>query len=206
MPSQRRLRWRGEAIVFAALLLLAACAGPELPLLSPLEQAKVYGYAETPLGDNRYAVTYQGPSRLILNFAPDRDRAAAAARTQAYDFALWRAAQIAEAQGYPGLRVTDRQSDVDTMAQPAYYDSSFYAPFGPGSDLFHDHHGMPFGGADDAGYFSPPSPYAEIRARARIDVEVLREPGSQDLRVDELLARMRKAYPDAEKLPGGGQR
>lgn len=184
-----------------ALLLLAGCAGPDLPLLSPIEQAKFYGYAEKPLGDGRYSVSYVGPSHLTLSYTGDRSQASDAARRQAYDFALWRAAQIARAGGYGGLRVTSRQADVDTVAQPAYYDSNFYAPFGPGTDLFRNHHGPPFGTAYDAGYFAPPSPYARVQARASIDVELLREPGAGDLRVDEVLGKMQQAYPGADAQP-----
>lgn len=201
MASIRRKPGVPEAIVLAALLL-SACAGPSLPLLSPVEQAKYYGYAEQPLGDNRYAVSYLGPSHLALSYWSARDQASEAARIQAYDFALWRAALIAQTAGYGGLRVTSRQADVDTIAQPAYYDSGFYAPFGPGSDMFH--HGHPFGSAYDAGYYYPPSPYARIQARARIDVELVHEPGPGDLKVQEVLGRLQQAYPGADKLPPEG--
>jgi hypothetical protein len=189
--------WRVCGIV-AALLLPACASGPRLPLLSPIEQAKDYGYAEKPLGDSAYTVSYVGQPRIALSYHPERDQATEAARTQAYDFALWRAALLAEAGGYDGLRVTSRQADVDTVAQPSYSDASFYGPFGPDDDMFHVRHGPDFA------YYSPPSPYARIQARARIDVQLIRQPGPGDLTVRDVLGQLQRTYPNADKAPPAG--
>ncbi len=99
------IRHYGRAIgLLVVLVVLADCAtGPPAPLMSPIQVAGAYGYSEVPIGGNRYAVSYTGPSQRTLRTPNARQETAAAEHTQAYDFALWRAAQIALPYYGPGL-------------------------------------------------------------------------------------------------------
>src|ERR1700680_4696640 len=100
MPG-RSQRWRHWLGMIALTAALAGCeTTPPPPLMSPLQVAKSYGYADAAVGDNRYQVTYVGPNRRSLRSVEARQAVGAAERTQAFDFALWRAAQIAIAQGF----------------------------------------------------------------------------------------------------------
>src|SRR4051812_42030692 len=68
------LAWRRLRLVSAivAVAPLAACeTGPKLPLLSPIEQAREYGYSETQRGPDSYEVTYLAPSQRSTRFQPE---------------------------------------------------------------------------------------------------------------------------------------
>src|SRR5476651_386322 len=98
VTGPRRWRYWSGCLVLAGAL--SACAVRPPPLLSPLQATGEYGYADLALGDNRYQVSYAGPSQRSLRSPDAREQISAAERTQAYDFALWHAAQIALAQGF----------------------------------------------------------------------------------------------------------
>jgi len=192
--SGRLCSW---ALVLLAVFALAACGGERYPLLSPIQQARDYGYSEEALGGDRYIVSYVGPSRLSSSAPATRDRDAEAARIQALDLAIWRAALLAESAGFAGFRVTSQSSNVEQAAQPVYFDSQFNAPFG--------------GNVGPAGTIRPPSvgtttpqsypatPYSRLQGRASIDVLLLRNPGPNDILADELIQQLRLKYPEAEK-------
>src|SRR5437660_10501808 len=89
-PSRRWRRWIGYLVLAGAL---SSCqTGPPPPLLSPLQASGEYGYSDLSLGDDRYQVSYSGPSQRTLRSEDAREQVKAAERTQALDFALWRAA------------------------------------------------------------------------------------------------------------------
>jgi len=185
--SRRRRQWIGCLVLAGAL---SACQiHPPAPLLSPIQATGEYGYAELALGDNRYQVSYTGPSQRSLR-APDvRQQVAEAERAQAFDFALWRAAQIALAQGFVGFRVSNVRTNVDSTADD-YYDP-FYAPgFYPG---------RPFGGALGPywGPYGGPSPYLYTQTQVIIDVALLQSLGPGDYDARETIDRLSKAYPGA---------
>src|SRR5262245_12333173 len=95
------------AFVAALSMALTACSsGPQPPLLSPIADAKRYGFSEVQRGPDTLEVTYLGPSRRTVRFEPDRAADAEAARSQSTDMALWRAAQLAQQRSYLGFRVT----------------------------------------------------------------------------------------------------
>ena len=129
---------RAWIAMLATAVALAACdTVPLPPALSPLAVAKYYGYSELPLGDEQYQVTYVGPYRRSLRSAGPAQEASAAQRTMVFDFALWRAAQLALSRGFPGIRISNVRSNVNTYADD-YYDT-FY---GPG---FYPYGGYPYG-------------------------------------------------------------
>ena len=185
------------ATLLAALALAGCGAGTRHPLLSPIERATSYGYSEQSHGADRYTVTYVGPSKLSSSAPAARDRDAEAARNQALDLAIWRGALIADGAGFAGFRITDQHSSVDQSAQPVYYDTRFYAPYG--------------GNVGAGGMVRPPSvsttapqtfpeaPYNRLQGRASIDVELLRNPGPNDLVAKDVIRQLRLKYPEAEQ-------
>jgi len=179
-----------------AALALAGCGGTRHPPLSPIEQARGYGYSEQPLGGDRYAVTYVGPSKLSSSEPAMRNRDIEAARSQALDLAAWRAALIADGAGFAGFRIIDRRSSVDQSTQPVYHDTQFYAPYG--------------GNVGAGGIVRPPSvnttapqtypetPYNRLQGSATIEIELLRNPGLGDLVAKDVIRRLRLRYPEAK--------
>jgi hypothetical protein len=117
----------------AALLLLAGChPAAQLPLMSPIDVAGTFGYADRPLGDGRVEVSYTVPPRPTRYDQKAQDEDAEGATRLAKDLALWRAAELAESRGAPALRVLDSRSDVryDTREQ-TYYPPNYATPYSP---------------------------------------------------------------------------
>lgn len=200
MKRNRRARcWMGLPAA-ALVFLVAACSeGPRPPLLSPIEASHEYGYADKSAGDDRLVVTYTGPLRQTSTIPERRDADAQAARNQAVDFAIWHAAQIAQAQGYEGFRVTDKRTDVDAYSDPGYDSGPFCSPFGTNVDAFGVYHGGALGYGSPGCY--PPSLYARLRARASIEVTLLHAPEAGDYRTADTMAQLQSTYPGADRNP-----
>jgi hypothetical protein len=184
--------WRNWLGGMAAALALTACAGPAPPLMSPLQVARNYGYSEVPIGDGRYRVSYLAPYYRTLRSPRSEDAASNAARTQALDFALWRAAQIATAQGYSGFSASNVRTDVKTVADDSYDPiyGPWYGPgFGPGPNWWGPSWASPYWG---------PSPYVFERVEATVEVELKRDPGPGDYDARDVVAQLRQHYPGAE--------
>lgn len=178
----------GAALAVAAAL--AACqTGPAPPLLSPLDQAKRYGFTERELAPDRVEVTYLGPRRRVTSYMPKpRDGDTQPARTEALDLATWRAAQLALARGFKGFRVVDRQTHVDSHLDTFY----------PGPESA----GFPYWREPGALIYAPPSAYAPplltIQALAVVSAQLLNELQPGDQEAAAAIARLRAAYPGAE--------
>src|SRR5690606_23146247 len=108
--SRLRPRMIRPLIVGLTLLLGACQSAPAPPLMSPIEATRSYGYAERQLAPDRWEVTYVGPIRNTSRFPGPREADEAAARAQVFDLMLWRAAQIAQHEGYHGFRVEQTRS------------------------------------------------------------------------------------------------
>ncbi len=184
-------------ILAAAALLLAACAsGPSYPLYSPQALTGTFGYSEQQIGPASYKVNYTSPSRQ----APDSRNAVEERRqsllTLTNDFALWRAAALALANGQKEFRVTQRDNDVDV--QRSVYDSYPYhtrrrgPPFGP-----------PSRGYYGPNFYGPPWPDTSVwlRATTSLIVEFGRKPGESFFIADEAINRLRLTYPGADQQP-----
>ncbi len=180
----------GEVIARARGAHRLGAAGRLLPLLTPLAVGGDFGYAETPLGNDRHAVTYVAPPRLTSPYGTARESDAQAARTLAFDMAVWRAAQIAQAQGFAGFRIIDRRSDVDTYPDP------FYDPWDPWPCWQCRRFGFP--------YYPDPyrgSPYVYLQARVTVTMLMLHDPGPGDYKADDAIAQLRRTYPGADGVP-----
>jgi len=184
---------RAGALALAAVLVgaLAACqpSAPQPPMLSPLEQAKRYGYADHTLTPDRIEVTYFGPRRAVASFAPNpSDAETLPARTEALDLATWHAADIALARGFKGIRIVDREVHVDSTP------GSFYAA--PGMDLaptWRYPGGFIYG---PQGYFPPASTYVQVRTT--VTVALVNDLAPGDLDAAATIDRLRAAHPGAE--------
>jgi hypothetical protein len=192
MAELTRRYGRGIGLL-VVLVILADCAiSPSAPLMSPIQVAGTYGYSEVPVGGNRYAVSYTGPSQRTLRSPNARQQTAAAEHTQAYDFALWRAAQIALAQGMRGFRVGNVHTNVETLVDD-YYDPYY----GPG--LFT--HRRLWGRAPYWGPYGGSSPYAFQQTSVTVDVTLLQFIAAGDYDARETIEQFRKIYPGAEGTP-----
>lgn len=183
----------GVAVCLA--LCLGGCAlGPSPPLLSPIAVTGSFGYAEAPLGPDRYAISYVTPVRLDGFSGGPHEAEANEARTLGYDMAVWRAAQLGEAQGFLGFRVTDRRSDVTVYPNPYAYDVGppYWGPF--------RHPGPPVWGP--YGPYRPFPPRADIQARVTIDVLLLHDLRPGDYNAEDAMRQLQATYPGAAGPPG----
>lgn len=93
--------------------ILAACETPRArPLMSAWEPATGFGYSERRLDATRFEVSFTTPFvRTVLN-PQQRRRDSDRMKALAYDFGLWRAAEIAIREKFAALRVADRRGDI----------------------------------------------------------------------------------------------
>lgn len=186
---------RARIALLTLAAALASCATtPEPPPMSPLQIAKYYGYTEAQLGEERYQVSYVGPNRRSLRSPGPVQENAAAERSMAFDFALWRAAQLARARGFPGLRVSNIRSDLTN------YVDDYYDPlYSPG---FYPYQAYPFGPRWGGPYWGP-SPYVYQQATVTIDARLLRAPEPGDYLAADVIEQLQRTYPGAEGPPAG---
>ena len=97
----------------AVAFVLAACATPPArPLMSAWEPATGFGYSERRLDGARFEVSFTTPFvRTVLN-PGQRKRDSERMRALAYDFGLWRAAEIAIRENFAALAVEDKRGDI----------------------------------------------------------------------------------------------
>jgi hypothetical protein len=185
-------RWQSVVVCLVLACSLLSCQiKPPAPLLSPIQATGgEYGYADLPLGDNRYQVSYTGPSQRSLRSPDSHDRIKAAEAAQANDLALWHAAQITLAQGFTAFRVGNVRTNYDSMVEEDY--DPFYAPDWHPANRF----GGPLFGRY-WGSYATPSPYVETRTQIVMDVELLRAPGPGDYDARATIERLSNAYPTA---------
>lgn len=121
-----RARW----LVVIVLAALAGCAeGPPVPLYSAQAVTRGFGYSEQPLSQSEVRVAYAAPAVRANSYAQiERQRLRDERINLAYDLALWRAAELALAAGYPAFSVADRQNDVN-VHNYTYYDE-YWDPWG----------------------------------------------------------------------------
>jgi hypothetical protein len=172
MPA-RSQGWRHPIGIVLLIATLAGCETTRLPLMSPLQVARSFGYADTAIGDNRYQVTYVRPSSLTFLSRDIPQSVGADERTRAFDFAVWRAAQIAIAERLVGFRVVNVRSNVNV-------------------DVLQERPSRRYRG---------PSPYAYQQAEVTIDAQMTLSPGSGDYVARDVINQMRRRYPEAEGAP-----
>ncbi len=168
--------------------LLAGCApAPVYPLYTSVQVAGSFGYAEQRISDARYTVTYTAPVQRTDAYGGERreqdtDRQVALA----YNLALWRAAELALAHGYPAFRVAERNNDIQVdVRYDAYYDP--FPDFGRHHRYGHFPHGTP-------SYYPR---YASLAAGVTLAVEFRRAGAGDTFDARATRERLRARYAQA---------
>jgi hypothetical protein len=196
---------RSWPAIFSALAVLAltGCVAvppppPPPPLMSPYPAGGYgYGYAEERIGPDLLRVVYYGPLRPLdyygVQHRAELDRAAG----EAADLALWRAAQLALAEGRPAFAIIERRADTETLRRPGYFDD----PWWP-------HHCWPYGPSWACGGWPPAyyPPAAEGRARATLTVRLENRATGRNIDAAATIRRFEGAYsppaPPTRPPPG----
>jgi hypothetical protein len=189
----------GPAVVLS--VLVAGCAGtppPAKPLMSPISEARTFGYSERTLAPDQMEVTYLAPARDVSLDRKARAADIANARTLAEDLALWRAAQVALARKARSFRVLNRRSDanLELRERVGGYD---YAPF----YFRHYYRGR------SLGYFEPYplDPFfrieraARVQVKATVTIELFKRKRRSTIDPRETADRLSRKYPDALSGP-----
>jgi len=176
--------------LLALTLSVGGCViAPSVPLMVPLDAGADHGYSDTMLADRRYEVRYLTPPRRTALDPADRTADIEAARSLAYDLALWRAAAIAEVLGYPAFTVDQRDASVTVEITdqnpyygPYYGDCRFAYPY------------------CDYGYLDRPYGYlrdAWLQVEARLTVTLRSHSGRGTLDASATGEQMRRKHPTA---------
>lgn len=195
-----------RSLLGACLLLAAGCADPPpptVPAMAALSANGDYGYSETALAPDLYTVAYVSPS-LSAHGDPGQEYGLGGEKQRARDLALWRAAQLALAKGYPAFQVQSESADlditvVDPPPGPPYVSAPLRTMSGPPCRWDCS---RPLGYWGDP-YFNPVyddwyrRAHSSGRAAASLTVKLLPAPaaGAQDAAATA--ERLRKAYASA---------
>jgi hypothetical protein len=188
MPS------RHAAIAALATLgvLLGGCAtGPNYPLLTPVDVARSFGFSDTRLPDGRYEVSYVAPALQGYGYRYDQGPSEKQGKSLAFDMAIWRAAQIAQSQGFQGFSVADTKSNSDIQQRSAYYDDPWGGPsWGPGP--YWGRYRSPYGWGD----YNPPETSVQVEVKLSVALSNSLKPG--DYNAAEAIQQLRQTYPGAD--------
>jgi hypothetical protein len=119
---RHHIRATRSLLIASILLAVAACAGkqppPLVPAMVPFSANGDYGYSESALAPDLYAVTFVSPS-LSAHGDPAQDYGLDGEKKRVATLARWRAAQLALERGYAAFRVETETSDADvTVVNP----------------------------------------------------------------------------------------
>ena len=180
---------------FAALtglgIVLGGCAtGPSYPLLTPVDVARSFGFSDTRLPDGRYEVSYVAPAQQGYGYRFDQSPTERQGKALAFDMAIWRAAQIAQSQGFQGFSVADTKSNSDIQQRAGYYDDPWGPGWGPGP-----YWGWrrPYGWDT---YYNPPETSVQVQVKLNVALSNSLKPG--DYNAVEAIEQLRKTYPGAD--------
>jgi hypothetical protein len=191
--SRKWALWRPLTAAAIGLALVTGACAPSRPLYQPSQGTATYGYTDVKLGPTRFTVNYKAPDALTYSFTKARREEDARARLDiAYDMALWRASDLALANGYPAFTVVGRSNDANVELF-----------FGDPTDLPGQQcldpcltracncvsATRPYGDLNDT--------YGRITAQVTITVELGSSPGPGLLDAAQTIATLRVRYPDA---------
>ncbi len=188
---------RISLIAAALVALLAACStGPRPPLMSSLEAGGRYGYVDREVAPNRVEVRYTGPNRYGFGRYGRTSKTQTEATNQAYDFALWRAAQIAQSRNMRGFVVVDTRTDLRGRDEPGYYDGPF-----TGVDIGASRGSVGSGIGFGTGFGGVENDYSTLQATVTLTVDLRNDSTEKFYIADEVIAQARQTYPSAEVTP-----
>jgi hypothetical protein len=194
-------------LIVSILLAVAGCAGKRPPPLVPAMVAFSgngdYGYSESALAPDVYAVTFVSPS-LSAHGDPAQDYGLDGEKHRVAALALWRAAQLALENGYPAFRVESQTSDadvqvVDPPSPPPYVSAPLRTMSGPPCRWDCD---RPIGYWGDP-YFNPVYDewyrrgHSSGRVTARLTVRMLASAAAGAEDAAQTAERLRAAYGSA---------
>lgn len=193
---------RPLGLAFLLSMLLAGCAAappPAKPLMSPLADARTFGYSERSVASDRVEVTYLAPTRRVSLDRTERTAEIAGARRLAEDLALWRAAQVAIARKAAAFRVVDRRSDANLLLREQLEGYPYY-PYAFGSRILRRRR---YGYYDVYPYdpFFRIDRFAHAQVKATVTIVLLKRkrPDAVDPHATE--ARLSRKYPNALTAP-----
>ena len=180
------------AVVATLGVLLGGCAAsPNYPLLTPVDVAHSFGFSDTRLADGRYEVSYVAPALQGYGYRFDQSPTEKQGKSLALDMAIWRAAQIAQAQGFQGFSVADTKSNSDIQQRSAYYDDPWGgSAWGPGP--YWGRHRPPFGWGD----YNPPETSVQVEVKLAVALSNSLKPG--DYNAADAIQQLRQTYPGAD--------
>jgi hypothetical protein len=121
-----------------------------------------YGYSATKLAGDRYELSYITPPLSLATDPKSRAVQIEAQEQQAYDLALWRAAEMALAAGFDRLVVSDRKAQLQPITP---YQPPAPGVYGPGGMIYPQwiyNPGVSYYGAPGIGpYWMYDDPFAE---------------------------------------------
>lgn len=205
----RALNTVSLSLLAALALTLAACAGtplPPRPAMIAFDTTTGYGHRATQTAAGGYEVVYLTPALRVSLDAFERQAQIDVEAQKAHDFALWRAAELAQQEGYPWFRVAGEATDTQIDIQVERYDRpvSIFAPWGPlrfgAGGGWHNNRYRPFGYygyADPFYYERVEHRRAVLRVEASLDVVFEAEEVEGALSVADTIAALSKSYEGA---------
>jgi hypothetical protein len=182
----------GFAALAGLILLLAGCAAaPSYPLLTPVDVARSFGFSDVRLPDGRYEVSYVAPAQQGYGYRFDQSPTERQGKTLAFDMAIWRAAQIAQSQGFQGFSVADSKSNSDIQQRAGYYDDPWGPGWGPGP--YWGWRRPPFGWDN---YYNPPETTVQVQVKLDVALSNNLKPG--DYNAADAIEQLRRTYPGAD--------
>lgn len=186
---------------FAALAglgaLLGGCAtGPAYPLLTPVDIARSFGFSDVRLPDGRYEVSYVAPAQQGYGYRYDQSPTERQGKALAYDMAIWRAAQIAQSQGFQGFSVADTRSNSDIQQRAGYYDDPWGGGWGGpgwGPGPYWGWRRGPYGWDS---YYNPPETSVQVQVKLDVALSNSLKPG--DYNAADAIEQLRRTYPGAD--------
>ncbi|MFM9844732.1 MAG: CC0125/CC1285 family lipoprotein [Dongiaceae bacterium] len=179
----------------AVLLLLSACSShePTRAAMVPQTVNGDYGYSDKALDATHYEVTYVSP-RLRADVDSDADHGLEGEKQRVYEFALWRAAQLADSKGYPAFRVAQESRDVDvTVNRQRTVPPPYFRPWGYRHWPYGPYGYWPYGyGYGWPGYDTQTTASGRITVKLTVELLANAVPGAMDTAAT--LDRLRKAH------------
>src|SRR5262249_50445482 len=118
------------------LALQSGCAAGRAahqPVMAAATRESGYGYSATKLAGDRYELSYITPPLSLATDPKSRAVQIEAQEQQAYDLALWRAAEMALAAGFDRLVVSDRKAQLQPITP---YQPPAPGVYGPGGMIY----------------------------------------------------------------------